>query len=111
MGSVSWVLPNVGDVNDALATQQPPSRCVGRGTCRAVLPKPLAQVRCPTYCDRIEAFAVACPKCPRGRIAKDDCLLDHCVEHRREVARRRVDDLQYLSSRSLLLQSLARLGD
>src|SRR5215475_1777903 len=62
MGSVSWVLTNIRDVNHALATQQPPSGCVGRGTRGAVLPKPLAQTRCPTYRDRIEPFAGACPQ-------------------------------------------------
>src|SRR6516164_9051834 len=33
------------------------------------------------------------------------------VEHRREVAGRGIDDLQYLGGRRLLLQGLARLGD
>jgi hypothetical protein len=32
-------------------------------------------------------------------------------EHRREIARRRIDDPQNLSSGGLLLQSLLRLGD
>src|SRR5262249_17918798 len=111
MSSVSGVLPNVGDVNNALATQQPPSRCVGRRAPRAVLPKPLAQTRCPTYRDRIKAFAIACPKRPRGRIAKGYCLLDHRLEHWVEIARRGIDHLQYLGGGGLLLQSLARLGD
>ena len=38
-------------------------------------------------------------------------LLQHRVEHRREVAGRAIDDLQYLGGRGLLLQRLARLGD
>src|SRR6516164_10899907 len=101
MGSVRRVLPNVGNMNDALATQQPPSRCVGRGTRRAVLSKPLAQTRCPTYRDRIEAFAVACPKRPRGRIAKGYCPLDHRLEHWAEIAGRGIDDLQHLGSGGL----------
>src|SRR5262245_46172012 len=109
MGSVSRVLPNVGDVNDALATQQPPPRCVARGTRRAVLPKPRAQTRCPTYGDRIEPFAVACPKRPRGRIAKAYCPLDQRLEHRCQIARRGIDDLQHLGARSLLFERLMRL--
>ena len=44
-------------------------------------------------------------------IAQPDCLLEHRVEHRGEVARRGIDDLQYLGGRSLLLQRLARLRD
>src|SRR5262249_40031989 len=110
MGSVSRVLPNVGDMNDGLATQQPPSRCVGRGTRRAVLPKPLAQTRCSTYCDRIEAFDVACPKCPRGRIAKGYCLLNHRLEHWPEVAGRGIDHLQDFIGRGLLSECLVTLG-
>ena len=38
-------------------------------------------------------------------------LFQHRVEHRREIAGRGVDDLQYLGGRGLLLQRLARLGD
>src|SRR5262249_22185972 len=37
-------------------------------------------------------------------------LLQDRVEHWREVAGRRVDDLQHLGGRGLLLQSLARLS-
>src|SRR6516162_4224273 len=37
-------------------------------------------------------------------------LFQYRVEHRREVTRRGVDDLQYVGSRGLLRQRLARLG-
>ena len=37
--------------------------------------------------------------------------LDHCLEHRREIAGRGIDDAQHLGRRGLLLQRLARLGD
>ena len=37
-------------------------------------------------------------------------LLQYRVEYRREVAGRRIDDLQDLGCRGLLLQCLARLG-
>jgi hypothetical protein len=37
-------------------------------------------------------------------------FLQDRVEHRREVAGGRVDDLQYLRGRGLLLQGFARLG-
>ena len=42
--------------------------------------------------------------------AKMVCLLQHRVEHRREVAGRGVDHLQHLGGRGLLLQCLALLG-
>ncbi len=48
-----------------------------------------------------------CHKAPRTARR----LIQHRVEHRREVAGRAVDDLQYLGGRGLLLQGLARLGD
>jgi hypothetical protein len=37
-------------------------------------------------------------------------FVEYCVKHRREVARRGINDLQYLGGRGLLLQGLARLG-
>jgi hypothetical protein len=37
-------------------------------------------------------------------------LIEHRVEHGREVARRGIDDLQYLGRRGLLIERLARLG-
>src|SRR5215472_1377710 len=46
-----------------------------------------------------------------GRAAQAVRLLQYRVEHRREVAGRGVDDLQYLRSCGLLLQGFARLGD
>jgi hypothetical protein len=42
--------------------------------------------------------------------AKEVRLFEHRVEHRREVARRRVDHLQYVGGCGLLLQGLARLS-
>src|SRR5215472_17575298 len=43
-----------------------------------------------------------------GRLAKRMCLLEHRLKHWSEVAGRRIDDLQYLGRRGLLLQCLAR---
>ena len=42
--------------------------------------------------------------------AKAVRLLQHRVEHRRQIAGRAVDDLQHLGGCGLLLQGLARLG-
>ena len=44
-------------------------------------------------------------------LAQSHRLFQHCLEHRREVAGRAVDDLQYFGGRGLLLQCLARLVD
>src|SRR6516165_7164370 len=46
-----------------------------------------------------------------GCPAQSHRLFEHCVEHWDEIARRGVDDLQYLGGRRLLLQSLTRLID
>jgi hypothetical protein len=44
------------------------------------------------------------------RAAQMHRLFQHRIEHRREVARRRIDNLQDLRGRGLLFQRLARLG-
>jgi len=46
-----------------------------------------------------------------ARLTQAYGLFEHCIEHRREVAGRAVDDLQDLGGRSLLRQCLARLGN
>src|SRR5215813_4877454 len=60
---------------------------------------------------RVKPVTVVCPKGAESRIAQPRRLFEHCVEYRREVARRAVDHLQYLCGGGLLLQGLARLGD
>src|SRR5690242_1492331 len=47
----------------------------------------------------------------KGAPTQTHRLFEHCVEDRRQVPGRAVDDLQHLGGRGLLLQSLARLGD
>ena len=37
-------------------------------------------------------------------------LIKDCIEHRREIAGRGIDDPQHIGGRGLLLQRLARLG-
>ena len=45
------------------------------------------------------------------RLAQSHRLFQHCIEHRRQVARRRVDHLQYFSRRGLLIQRFSLLGE
>src|SRR5260370_18000069 len=40
-------------------------------------------------------------------LAQPDCLFEHCTKHRREIARRGVDDPEHLRGGGLLLQRLA----
>jgi hypothetical protein len=55
-------------------------------------------------------FAVIHVKRAAGGLAQAHRLVEHRVEHRREVAGRGIDDPQHLGGRGLLLQGLARLG-
>ena len=48
---------------------------------------------------------------PDCRTAKAVRLVENCIEHRRKIAGRRVDDRQHLRSRGLLFQRLARGND
>ncbi len=61
--------------------------------------------------DGAPRFAVKDPQRPESSSAKPVRLFQDRVEHRREVARRGVDDPQHLGGCGLLLQGLARLGD
>src|ERR1700724_255284 len=58
----------------------------------------------------MEPLAVIGAQLAEGTPAQAQRPLQHRVEDRREIAGRGIDDLQYLGSRGLLLQGLARLG-
>src|SRR6516162_10081192 len=58
----------------------------------------------------MEEFSIKSQKIAVCGLAKPYHLLEHRVEHRGKVARRRINDLQYLSGGRLLLQGLARFG-
>src|SRR5215472_11009554 len=59
---------------------------------------------------RMDPLAIIGPKGPESGSAQSQGLFEHRVEHRSEVAGRRIDDLQYLGRGGLLLQSFAGLG-
>ena len=61
--------------------------------------------------DRMEAFAVVGVEDSKLRLAEAYRLLQDRCKDRREIARRRVDHLQHLGGRGLLLQRLALLVD
>src|SRR3954452_6452046 len=61
--------------------------------------------------DAVEILAVISRHQAECALAQPQRLFQHRAEHRGKVARRRVDDLQYLGSRSLLLQRLPRLSN
>src|SRR6516164_7705542 len=77
---------------------------------RAELRRPFDIARWTANRGKMEKFAVIGKHVTVSRLAEPDRSLEHRVEDRGEVAGRGIDDLQYLGSRGLLLQRLARLG-
>src|SRR5215471_11848186 len=53
------------------------------------------------HCDGVRGFTVKGVQNTKARITQTDCLFEHRVEHRREVARRGIYDLQHLGGRGL----------
>jgi hypothetical protein len=70
----------------------------------------LENIRLATRGDEVEQLAVERPNTRLIGIAQADRPLDHGVEHRREIAGRGIDDLQYLGGGGLLLERLVTLG-
>jgi hypothetical protein len=102
----------VGDVNKALTGQD--ARRPGAGPINAqVAPCVVLNIsgRHPVCRGQTEPLAVIGAQLAEGTAAQAQRFRQHRIEHRGEVAGRAVDDLQYLGSRRLLLQGLARLGD
>src|SRR6516162_9953126 len=65
---------------------------------------------CATNCDGKNALAVVGPQNAERGAAQAQRPFEHRVEHRREVAGRRIDDLQDFGSRSLPLKRLVTLS-
>src|SRR3954462_6806773 len=64
----------------------------------------------PSIRERARKYPTAvAPPISRRSPAQPHRLVEHRVEHRREVAWRRIDDLQHLGGRGLLVERLARL--
>ena len=55
-------------------------------------------------------FAINRPKDPIDAIAEAGGVFQHGIEHRREIARRGIDDLQYLGGRGLLVARFFEFG-
>src|SRR5207237_5953954 len=59
----------------------------------------------------MKPLAVISSQMAEGGPAQAQCLFQHLVEHRGEVAGRGIDDLQDLGGRGLLFEGFARLGN
>jgi hypothetical protein len=111
-GPITLIARRIGKMDNPFARYD--SSQQGSVTVRpdgTTLPDPIAKLRVAVYGTKMEAFTVPGSENTKGRLAQARCLFQHRLEHRREVAGRAVDDLQYLGGRRLLFQRLARLGN
>jgi len=106
VGALSRHLPNIIYVDERLALDQP-----GKRVARAGMKAEFVKLH-PRIMDSRppEAFTVIGEQHTGLGSAEAMRLIQHRFEHRFEVTRRAVDDLQYFGGRSLLLQGLACLG-
>ena len=59
----------------------------------------------------VKQFAVKARNVPERHLAQTHCFIEQRIEHRREVARRGIDDLQDFGGRGLLLQGFAQFSE
>src|ERR1700730_8199957 len=103
-------LRRVRYLHNASSAQQLTERVRSAGS--KSLPQAIGKARCETSRRYRTIFlAIIDIQTPERGAAEPVCLFQNRIEHRREVAGRRVDDLQDLRGRRLLLQGLSRLGD
>jgi hypothetical protein len=77
---------------------------------RAELRRPFDIARRAANRGEVEELAVIGKHVTVSRLAKPDRPFEHCVEHRREIAGRGVDDLQHLGGRGLLSARFCEFG-
>src|SRR5215472_10047356 len=106
--SIFFCFPDVSDVNNTFATRDRLISAARRD--RAEWPYLLKSSGISMHRDEVKQLAVKCTERSLSGITQRYRLFYDLFEHRLEVARRGIDDLQYLGSRSLLLQRLLRLG-
>src|SRR6516164_11805750 len=96
-------------MEETLAAPETINRTPRRRIEGILLPHPLGSAR--VTADSREPGACSLKRIEGGasRFAPCHCLVEHRVKHRHEIAGRGVDALQYLGSRGLLFQCLARL--
>ena len=101
---------NIRDMNQTFAAHQSVLRATGLGT--EWLPQHLGNgLRNAMSDNGSEVLAIIRKQAALRGTAEAMRLLQDRVEHRREIAGRRIDHLQYFGSRGLLLQGLARFCD
>src|SRR6516165_10576742 len=109
--SIGLRIHHIDDVYDPLTCKNPGGSRAGTKLWRVALQIIDIGARHAQRADRVKAFSIINMQHAKGGLAKARRFFEHCVENRREVAGRAVDDLQYLGGRGLLLQRLARFVD
>ena len=112
VAAIRFFLRSVGNLRDALTLHDATQRAGVRSAIRSDEAEPPPPLHKPLLAlDRggVELLAIERQDVPIVRFAQPHCLFEHGIEYWREIARRGVDDLQYLGRRGLLLQRLARL--
>ena len=105
---VGLICPDVGDMNHLPCASDTPKRKL-RAWVNDGFTTALFDMRCRSMqCDGPESSALAKPHHAEFCLADARGLLEHCLEHRFQLAGRTRDDAQHLRGRSLLLQ---RLGE
>ena len=101
---------HVGDLGERFTCRDAAERRQGRGGWRFAQKFRIGGWNIPKR-DCVIMLAVERPKDAERGAAQIGRLLEHRVEHRREIAGRGVNDLQHLGGRGLLLQRLPLLVD
>src|SRR6516164_2262561 len=108
--AVRFLIHQVEIVDDVLAGQNS-RRCGPRPEPSRIAGTELGKGgRYAAHRHTVKALSVEYVEDPEGTAAQAQCLLEHHIEHGAEITRRRIDDLQHLGGRGLLLQCFARLG-
>src|SRR5215469_416940 len=106
----SLLARRICEPNNILAAHYPPRRRGIMSRCpRTIIPGPIGKLRVALCSDEMEALAVPGSEKAKGCFTQPQRLLQHRVEHRGEIAGRRIDDLQYVGGRGLLCERLVTL--
>src|SRR5207302_10929220 len=100
---VSFVIGKIDDMHDPFAAGEPPQSGCGGRLSGSVSLKFEPFWRRASLGRGLVALAVIGVHATVRCSAEMQSLFEHCVENRREIAGRRVDDLQDLGGRGLLL--------
>ena len=90
---IAWVVRWVGEVNNARTVCNSRQRVVALRPTGTPLPDPIAEPRLAVCGTNMEALTVPAAENAEGRLTQPRRLLQHCIEHRCQIARRGIDDL------------------